>query len=101
MNQTHANPPTHSAEKTDTNQVQQVSRHLSFLNLYRLYRQLLPRAERRVLWLVEVRGASYSDIAKVLGVHRSVVASLAFHGRRQLFLRMEGSLRELARSPTT
>ena len=57
----------------------------------RAYRRLAPR-ERRALYLVEVRGASYREVAADLGLRLENLKMVIFRARKKIFRSLEHAL---------
>ena len=75
------------------------SNQLEFLNLYRVYHQILGEDEDRALSLVEVERASYAEIAERMGKSANEIKLLVFAARRKLRFGMSRTLAELDKQP--
>ena len=75
------------------------SSELHFTSLYRVYYHILEPNERRALWLVEVEGRSYDEIAEIMACARADVKQAVFLARRKLFWGMGRTLEELEKQP--
>ena len=71
------------------------SDQLGFLNLYRVYHQILGADENEALSLVEVERACYAEIAKCMGKTADEIKLLVFAARRKLLFGMGRTLAEL------
>ena len=92
--------PTASAGQLEHGQ-RKVSAELSFVNLFRVYQHLLDDCEQQALQLVELRGATYREVAELLSDSSAVavtideVKMLIFTGRKKLHWGMSRTLEEL------
>ena len=68
---------------------------LGFLNLYRVYHQVLGEDENEALSLVEVEKAGYAEIGERMGKTADEIKLLVFAARQKLLFGMGRTLAEL------
>lgn len=75
------------------------SDQLAFLNLYRVYHQILGEDENQALGLVEVERAGYAEIGVRMGKTANEIKLLVLAARRKLLFGMGRTLAELDQHP--
>lgn len=75
------------------------SGQLEYLNLYRVYHQVLTQPEDDALRLIEVQKSSYAEAADVMRVSIDDIKRLIFLARQKLFFGMDQTLGELSEEP--